>query len=136
MPASAPLDNKAYMPYPEGVAHILKFYEEPNGQCQVRDYLRANNKAVRGEAGWLLTRLQEEGDSLERPLSGYLEDGIYELRIIVERNQHRILYFFHKSTIIATNAFIKKSHRVPKGEIGKAKEARADWLKRAQERKQ
>lgn len=123
------------MPYTEDVAYVLKFYEKPNGECQVKDYLRAQAKAVRGEAGWLLTRLQAEGNRLERPITGHLGNGIYELRIIVGRHQHRILYFFHRSTIVATNAFMKKSRKVPEGEIDKAKRARADWLQREQEKK-
>lgn len=113
----------------------LRFYEKPDGECQVSDYLRAQSKKVRGEAGWLLTRLENESDKLERPLVGFLEDGIYELRVIVERHQHRVLYFFHKQIIVATNAFLKKTPKVPKGEIDKAKAARADWLKREEKRK-
>lgn len=113
----------------------LKFYEKPGGECQVSDYLRSQNKKVRGEAGWLLTRLEKEGDKLERPLVGFLKDGIYELRLIVERNQHRILFFFQKETIVATNAFLKKARKVPEGEIDKAKAARGDWLSREENRK-
>lgn len=108
----------------------LRFYEKLDGECQVRDYLRGQNKAVRGEAGWLLERLEGEGDKLERPMTAYLEDGIYELRIIVERKQHRILYFFHRGFIVATNAFLKKTRKVSLSEIARAKKVRADWLER------
>lgn len=113
----------------------LRLYEKPDGECQVSDYLRSKSKKVRGEAGWLLTRLENEGDALERPLVGFLKDGIYELRVIVERHQHRILFFFQKRTIVATNAFLKKTRKVPEGEIDKAKAARADWLRREENRK-
>ena len=111
----------------------LRFYEKPDGKCQVRDYLRSRSKAVRGKAGWLLERLESEGDTLERPISDYAEDGIHELRVIVERQQHRILYFFHGKTVVATNAFLKKRDRIPKCELEKAKKARADWLAREEE---
>lgn len=111
---------------------VLLFYAKPDGGCQVRNYLRANSKSVRAEAGWLLARLQEEGDKLERPAAGYLEYGIHEFRVIVERHQHRILYFFFKEMIVATNAFLKKGRGVPKGEIERARKAREDWLQRRQ----
>ena len=111
-------------------AHKLKFYEKSNGECQVRDYLRKQNKAVRGEAGWLLKCLEEEGDNLDRPITDYLEDGIYELRIIVDGNQHRVLYFFHGKTIVATNAFLKKTRKVRSSEIERAKKVRTRWLER------
>lgn len=116
------------------MSYTLKFYEKQAGDCQVRDYLRSQDKKVRGDAGWLLTRLESEGDKLERPTTDFLEDGIYELRIKVKRNQHRILYFFHKTTIVATNAFLKKSGKVPRAEIKKAKMARADWLEREKQK--
>ncbi len=49
--------------------------------------------------------------------------------------QHRIFYFFHKQIIVATNAFLKNTRKVPKGEIDRAKTARTDWLKREEKRK-
>ena len=83
----------------------------------------------------MLIRLECEGDKLERPITAYLEDGIHELRVIVERHQHRILYFFHGKTIVVlTNAFLKKDGKVPKSEIRRAKAARADWLIREKEK--
>lgn len=113
--------------------HELRFYEKPDGECPVTDYLRSQSKKVRGEAGWLLERLEKEGDKLERPITDYVEDGIYELRLIVDRQQHRILYFFHHGTIVATNAFLKQSWKVPKSELKRAKQARADWRRREEE---
>ena len=110
----------------------LLFYQKADGTCQVRDYLRAQTKRVRGEAGWILERLETEGDRLERPATDFLEDGIYELRVIVDRQQHRILYFFDKRTIVATNAFLKKTQRVPRKVIDRAKRARKEWLGRKQ----
>ncbi len=128
------LDIKAYMPYTRDAANSLEFYEKPDGGCPVREYLRANSKAVRSKAGWLLQLLQEKGDQLERPPTDYLEDGIYELRIIIEHTQHRILYFFHKRIIVAAHTFQKKGRRVPKREIDKAKRARGNWRKQEQEK--
>ena len=113
--------------------HALFFYERENGDCQVREYLRATSKRVRGEAGWLLERLEHEGHELERPAADFLEDGIYELRVIVDRQHHRILYFFHGDKIVATNAFLKKSRRIPEAEIARAQAARADWIKREED---
>lgn len=98
--------------------------------------MRTQSKSVRGEAGRLLECLEREGNRLKRPIADYVEDGIYELRIIVERQQHRILYFFHKKIIIATNAFLKKSGKIPKGQLSLAKKCRADWLKREEKEKQ
>ncbi|MBI3298005.1 MAG: type II toxin-antitoxin system RelE/ParE family toxin [Elusimicrobia bacterium] len=108
----------------------LRFHEKPDGECQVKDYIRSRSKKVRGKAGWLLSRLENEGNKLERPLVGFLKDGIYELRVIVEREQYRILCFFNKEVIVVTNAFLKKGRKVPPDEIERAKAARTDWLER------
>jgi len=45
------IDNTAYMPYTIHATHRLLFYEKRDRRCQVKNYLRAQNKAVRGEAG-------------------------------------------------------------------------------------
>ncbi|OGR60312.1 MAG: hypothetical protein A2X36_07950 [Elusimicrobia bacterium GWA2_69_24] len=110
-----------------GKDYRLVFYETAAGRIPVRDYLRSQSKTVRGVAGWLLTRLEEEGPDLERPAADHLGDGIYELRIIVAGDQHRILYFFADDTIVTTNAFLKKTRKVPIVEIAKARSARAAW---------
>ncbi|UPT74414.1 MAG: type II toxin-antitoxin system RelE/ParE family toxin [Elusimicrobiota bacterium] len=74
--------------------------------------------------------MENEGNTLGRPAVGYLEDGIYELRIIVERDQHRILFFFEGDIIVATHAFLKKTKKVPAEEIKRALKIRADWTTR------
>ncbi|MCX5797640.1 MAG: type II toxin-antitoxin system RelE/ParE family toxin [Elusimicrobia bacterium] len=102
-------------------------FEDEHGSCQVRDYLRGQDKRVRGHAGWLLQVLEEQGHRLGRPAAGHLEDGIYELRVIVARQHHRLLFFFDRRSIVVTNAFLKKTEKVPEAEIAKAKKARLEW---------
>ena len=63
------------------------------------------------------------------PLSKELEDGIFEIRTVEGNNIVRILYFFDKERIIiATNGFVKKKQKTPRGEIDLAKRRRADYL--------
>ena len=115
------------MMYNEDVRHVLVLFSDACGRCQVRDYLRDQSKKVRGHAGWLLQVLEEQGHELDRPAAGHLGGGIYELRVIVERQQHRILFFYDRWFIVATNAFLKKTDRVPEAEIAKAEKARLEW---------
>jgi len=115
------------MMYSNGVDHVLVIYEDGHGKCQVRDYLRSQSKKVRGHAGWLLQALDEHGHRLDRPTVGHLGNGIYELWIIIDRQQHRVLFFFDHEFIVATNAFFKKSDRVPDEELTRAKKARQQW---------
>ena len=79
----------------------------------------------------LLTMVSENGAELREPYSKHLHDGIFELRVKVGSNIARVLYFFFVGKrVIVTNGFTKKTQETPKGEIIKAKEYRADYLKK------
>lgn len=107
----------------------LRFFRQERGDEPVRDFLRALPKAVRIEAGAALADLEEFGPRLKRPGADYLRDGIYELRFSSERVEYRILYFFDRSEIVLANAFVKKTRKVPAGEIERAIKRRAQWQK-------
>jgi phage-related protein len=54
--------------------------------------------------------------------SKYLEDGIFELKIRLPDKISRILYFYEEQQmIIFTHGFIKKTQKVPRKEIERAK---------------
>ena len=76
-----------------------------------------------------LEALSRLGYQAKRPLVDYLGDGIYELRVKVERKQLRALYFFFAGNkIVITHGFVKKSKKVPKIEIEKARRFRQDFI--------
>jgi phage-related protein len=109
----------------------LLFYETSRGNAPALDFLRRQPKAVRAEAGWLLEQLEKYGNALERPIVGYLEDGIYELRWEVDRTEFRLLFFFSgRQIIVVTHGFTKKTRRVLPDEIDRARRLRADWMAR------
>jgi len=111
------------------MSYELIFHETRSGRVPALEFLCSQPKPVRAEAGWLLEQLQKHGDVLGRPIVGYLEDGIYELRWQVERNEYRLLFFFHgRQIIVVTHGFSKKARRVPKAEIERARALRAQWL--------
>ena len=111
------------------MSYELIFYETLSGRIPALEFLRSQSKAARAEAGWLLEQLQKYGGSLGRPVTAFLVDGIFELRWQVERNEYRILFFFSgRQIIVLTHGFSKKTNRVPKSEIDRAKQLRADWL--------
>lgn len=111
--------------------YTLIFYETHSGRAPALEFLRSQPKPVRAEGGWLLEQLQKHGAVLGRPLVAHLENGIYELRWQIERNQYRLLFFFFgRHIIVVTNGFTKKTKRVPKVEIARACAFRAEWLSR------
>lgn len=109
----------------------LVFYETDSGRVPALEFLRKQPKPVRAEAGWLLEQLEKYGNALGRPIVGYLEDGIYELRWQVERNEYRLLFFFSgRQVVVITHGLSKKTRRVPKDETDRARAMRAEWLSR------
>ena len=75
--------------------------------------------------------LKYGGYQLREPYSKSLDDGILELRAKSGNNIFRVLYFFVVgNTAVLTNGFIKKTAKTPKTEIERAKQYRADYLKR------
>lgn len=109
----------------------LVFYETKSGRVPALEFLRSQPKPVRAEAGWLLEQLQKYGNGLGRPVVAFLEDGLYELRLEVERNEYRLLFFFFgRKVVVVTHGFSKKTKRVPSAEIERAKWLRTDWLSR------
>ena len=106
---------------------LLSFFRQERGDEPVRDFLRALPKAARIEAGAALTDLEELGPRLRRPGADYLRDGIYELRFNSQRMQYRILYFFDGAEVVLTNAFVKKTNKVPREEIERAIRRWAKW---------
>lgn len=109
----------------------LEFYRTIRGDQPPLDYIRAQVWTHRGKIGRALRALQELGHLARRPLADYLGDGLYELRVVADGHQHRMLYFFHQRTmIVVTSAFLKNEAAVPPEELARAKRYRADWLER------
>ena len=72
-----------------------------------------------------------QGPALREPHSKYLEDKILELRVEVDGEIPRILFFFVVGQkVVLTNGFIKKTQKTPRTEIEKAKEYMKDYLRR------
>ena len=102
-----------------------------NGDRPAEDFLNSLDVKMRSKLLMILKVLQEKGNMLREPYSKYLEEGIFEVRGKVGNDISRVLYFFyHGGKIILTNGFIKKTQKMPRSEITKAKEYRADYLER------
>lgn len=76
--------------------------------------------------------LEEAGPNLTRPYADLLLGKIRELRVKFGPDQYRFLYFFFGKKIILTHGFVKKTDRVPEGEIERAERIRCDFLARVE----
>ena len=88
----------------------VEFFIEDNGRIPVEEFIISlEDRKMRAKIFRSIELLERYGNMLSEPYSKFLEDGIYELRIIQSSNIIRILYFFCLGKkIILTNGFVKK----------------------------
>jgi phage-related protein len=67
--------------------------------------------------------LEERGHELRRPHADTLRAGIHELRVVTQRVNYRVLYFFHDHVAVISHG-ITKTRAVPPREIELAIERR------------
>jgi hypothetical protein len=70
------------------------FYETEDKICPVDDFLNTLEPKLLAKTMKTIDLLEENGNKLRKPYSEYIEDGIFELRVIQASNIVRILYFF------------------------------------------
>jgi len=108
----------------------ILFYRKANQRCPFEDFFQSCSDKEKLEIAANLKVLQKFGYQARRPLVGYLEDGIYELRVKALNKHLRILFFFSEQKIIITHGFVKKTKAVPQIEIKKANQYREDFFSR------
>lgn len=112
--------------------YAVVFYEKANGSVPAEEFLKSLEAKTRSKFYRILGLLKEYGPGLREPYSKPLQDGIFELRIQGKADACRVLYFFcRKSTIVLTNGFLKKTRKMPRRHIERAKRYRNDFLDRA-----
>jgi phage-related protein len=67
-----------------------------------------------------LVRLEMLGHELRRPEADFLRNGIYELRVSLQGQQYRMLYFFHGKVATVVSHGLIKEQKVPPKEIDRA----------------
>lgn len=96
------------------------FFQETDGTIPVLEWLDVLPGPAVVKCRVKLERLKELGHELRRPEADYLRDGIYELRIRLQRINYRFLYFFHGNTAAVVSHGITKERAVPPKEIDRA----------------
>lgn len=109
----------------------VDFYYTSSGKEPVKDYLAALLPKMLAIFLKITELLENNGPNIGMPYSKYLEQGIFEIRVIQNNNIARVLYFFSKDRrIILTNGFTKKTQKTPKKEIKKAIDYKNDFERR------
>lgn len=109
----------------------IELYELPNGKKPVAEFIKSLNVKMRVKAIDSISLLEEYGPKLREPYSKSVGDGLFELRIRFASDITRIFYFFFvDNKIVLTNGFVKKTQKIPAGELVKAKNYKADYERR------
>jgi phage-related protein len=102
----------------------LKVFREKNGEIPVEIWLEVLERKVPLAYAKMLAAIQyveQLGYEAERPQSGTLEQGIYEVRAKERKIHYRVLYFFQgRNVICLSHGIIKQTDRVPPKDIAKA----------------
>lgn len=112
----------------------VEFYNLPDGSEPAKEFLKSLDPKMKAKMLRTIELLETNGRDLRMPYSEFLDDGIFELRAKVSSNITRVLYFFYVGNrAILTNGFIKKTQKIPKEELAKAKKYKADFIQRQKE---
>ena len=98
----------------------LLFFRDASGIAPVVEWLRElRQRDAKGYAKCVaaIRRLADVGHELRRPVTDYLRDGIYELRVKRGHVNYRILYFFHGQQVAVLAGALAKEDVVPPIEI-------------------
>ena len=112
-------DNDAL---PEGLP--VHFYRSETGKEPVRDWLKGLGRPdtiVIGED----IRVVQTGWPVGLPVCRPLGEGLYEVRSSLPNGRTaRVLFCFHNNMIVLLHGFIKKTDKIPVGDLRLAKERR------------
>ena len=108
----------------------IEFYTTASGQCPMDAFLDQMPVKHAAKAEKFMGLLEEKGPDLPRPFADIVRGKIRELRVAFHHHEYRFLYFFFSKIIVMTHGFLKKSDKVPEGEIDQAQKYMDDYLGR------
>ena len=112
------------------------FYSDSKGNEPIAEFIRAlRQKSVTDKNARInfnkiiayINLLTNQGTRIGEPVTKHLDGDIWELRPL----DHRILYAYYKDNkFILLHHFVKKTKKLPPGELEQAKRNLADFIER------
>jgi phage-related protein len=98
---------------------VIRYWRNQSGKAPVEGYIdNVDNKAERAEILSTLNGIQRYGTDAVGVDFRQIEGKLWELKIRIYRNQHRIFYVvLHKNEMVLLHAYLKKTPRAPIREI-------------------
>ncbi|MDP2927634.1 MAG: type II toxin-antitoxin system RelE/ParE family toxin [Candidatus Omnitrophota bacterium] len=92
----------------------IYYFIDERGDNLVRDFIESLPVKERAKVFAYISELKKQGNNLRRPMAGYLENGIYELR----PRDNRIFYFFYlKGNAVLVHAINKRTREIPRNDL-------------------
>ena len=95
----------------------IVYYQEDRETVPLVDWLEERPAKALHKCLVRLERLEQLGHELRRPETDYLRDDIHELRASYQGVHYRMLYFFHKRTVVVLSHGLTKERAVSPREI-------------------
>ena len=102
-------------------------YQEDDGTVPLLEWLDSLTSKAVSKCRVRIERLAELGHELRRPEADFLRDEIYELRVGLQGQNFRMLYFFHGKAVVVLSHGVVKEQEVPPKEIDKAVERKRQF---------
>lgn len=103
---------------------IVNYWRRPSGKAPVEDYIDdIENKDEKAEILSTLKGVQEYGTDAVGVEFRQIEGKLWELKIKIHGNQHRIFYVVLRgSEMVLLHAYLKKTQKAPAKEVETAKQ--------------
>jgi len=112
------------------------YYEDAKGQKPVKEFITSFDEKTKAKILARIVYLQEHWHEVKRPFIDYVDEGLYELRVEFAWNTVRVIYaYMFKNYIVLLHGLKKKTVKLPKNDILKAKKRMIDFQIRYNEGK-
>ena len=112
------------------------YYEDAKGQKPVKEFINSFDAKTKAKILARVHYLQEHWHEVKRPFVDYVDEGLYELRVEFAWNTVRVIYaYMFKDYIVLLHGLKKKTAKLPKNDILKAKKRMIDFQIRYNEGK-
>ena len=125
------MSKKDYIAY-KGKIYTIEWYYDESDYSQAHNYLLELDSEMQKKVFYLLKRMGDNGKINDITKFRYEGDKIYAFKPQPERF---LSFFVTGKTIIVTNAFRKKSDKLPENEKVKALKYRESYIRRVKEGK-
>ena len=102
----------------------VNYWHNPSGKAPVEKYIDSiENKEERAEILSVLNGIQENGTDAIGVEFRHIEGKLWELKMRIYSNQHRIFYVVLKGNkMILLHAYLKKTQKAPLKEVAVARQ--------------